>query len=60
MNRKKNNTQKRLYICPQINQIRLDNEISLALESTPPEGPDELGLITPEHFNTNPFEKTMG
>jgi hypothetical protein len=32
---------KREYTTPQLEYIKLDNEISLALESTPPEGPDE-------------------
>jgi len=34
-------TQKREYIKPQLECIVLDNEIALALESTPPVGPDE-------------------
>lgn len=32
---------KKKYITPVVEQIRLDNTISLALESNPPAGPDE-------------------
>lgn len=39
------------YIAPRIEWIPLDNEISLALESAPPEGPDESRTNMPEHFN---------
>lgn len=34
---------KQTYITPSIVHIQLDNEISLALESNPPTGPDEYG-----------------
>jgi len=44
---------KKKYTVPSIEIIFLDNEISLSLESTPPEGPDE-GLVG---FNQNdPFK----
>ena len=33
--------EKRIYKNPEIQLIKLDNEISLALESSPPEGPGE-------------------
>jgi len=56
MNANKQNNQKRLYITPKIKKIRLDNEISLQLESVPPEGPGEnLGRST-ECFNNDPFK----
>jgi len=47
--------EKKKYISPRIEWIPLDNEISLALESAPPVGPDESF-----NFNqNNPFkEKT--
>ena len=32
---------KQTYTSPQIEQLRLDNEISLVLQSSPPAGPDE-------------------
>jgi len=47
---------KKQYIEPQIELVRLDNDISLALESTPPEGPLEYGYNTPEFFNNNPIQ----
>lgn len=47
--------QKIKYHIPQIKCIRIDNEISLALESIPPEGPLE-GINNIENFNINPFK----
>ncbi len=44
---------KRIYTTPHIEQIKLDNEISLQLESTPPFGPDETYNM-PEYFTNNP------
>ena len=47
--------EKKKYIKPRIEIIFLDNEISLALESTPPEGPgEEYSCTTPEFFDKNP------
>jgi len=40
------------YNSPEIQIIHLDNEISLALESAPPAGPDELV----EYNQLNPFK----
>lgn len=38
--------EKRIYLTPEIELIRLDNEISLALQSElPPEGPEEYGML---------------
>lgn len=42
---------KNIYITPNIEQIILDNEISLALESNPPFGPDEASLNSTLDFN---------
>ena len=39
--KKRNTMEKKKYISPRIEIIFLDNEISLALESTPPVGPSE-------------------
>lgn len=48
------------YISPIIEFIRLDNEISLALESTPPFGPEELTQITsPENLTNDFFKSTI-
>jgi len=62
MKTKKENTIKRTYLTPQIERIQLDNEISLALESSPSEvppfGPGEFGQS--EHFNNDPFKTNLG
>lgn len=47
--------EKKKYISPRIEWIPLDNEISLALESTPPAGPSE----TLNSVQT-PFKKESG
>jgi len=46
----------RLYVSPQIERVELDNEIALALESTPPEGPGESQLKVPEYLNNDPYK----
>jgi hypothetical protein len=54
-----NKTAKRSWLVPTIVQIKLDNEIALVLESTPPEGPGEGGtgyMKVPEYFNNDPFK----
>jgi hypothetical protein len=53
-------TVKRIYLNPTIELIKLDNEISLALESSPPAGPKEASLSTPEYFNNDPFKINIG
>jgi len=47
----------RKYLKPRIEIIFLDNEISLALESSPPAGPSETNnrFKTNESFNLEPF-----
>jgi hypothetical protein len=57
---KTQNKEYRLYVSPVIERIELDNEISLALESTPPDGPDEGYLKAPEFLNNDPFKMNMG
>jgi hypothetical protein len=52
--------EKRKYIKPRIEWIPLDNEISLALESTPPAGPEEGASLAPEYLNNDPFRNNMG
>lgn len=54
------NSKKRLYKSPIIVCIQLDNEISLALESTPPEGPGEIASLATEYMNDNPLKITTG
>jgi len=46
--------QKRDYARPQIERIKLDNEISVFMVSEPPGDPGES--IQPEHFSFNPFK----
>lgn len=44
------------YSTPHIESIIIDKEISLALESSPPTGPDETLLLkNPVNFIQNPF-----
>jgi hypothetical protein len=53
------NIEKRMYYCPEIVCVKLDNEISLALESNPPEGPGE-GSLAPKYMNNDPFRTNLG
>jgi len=46
--------EKKKYISPRIEWIQLDNEISLALESNPPAGPDEIVQVLEN--DSNPFK----
>ena len=48
--------EKKKYIAPRIEWIQLDNEISLALESSPPAGPSESFNFNIE----NPFKEEIG
>jgi len=50
----------KIYNKPQIMQIKLDNEISLVLDSMPPIGPGENLSGAPEYFNVNPFKTKLG
>jgi len=55
------NILKKLYFQPKIELVKLDNEISLALESIPPGGPGEVNNnLAPVHFNNNPFNTNIG
>ena len=49
------NTVRKSYKAPKIERIRLDSEISLALESNPPTGPNETSQA-PAYFNNDPFK----
>lgn len=53
---KTQNINKRKYITPYVERVSLDNDISLALESSPPYGPDEPTTSAPEYFNNDPFK----
>lgn len=50
---------KRIYSQPEITRVKLDNEISLALESNPATGPDEVMNRTSDYFNSDPFKSTI-
>lgn len=54
-----NNKEKRTYAAPEIEIIRLDNGISLAMDSEPPMGPGESNNQLPNGTNNNPFKTTM-
>ena len=56
----KNNIQKLTYSIPEIVSIKLDNEISLQLESAPPEGPGEGAFLSPEYLRHDPFKNNLG
>ena len=45
--------QQRIYSTPVIERVILDNEISLALESSPPVGPGEI--VQNNSQSNNPF-----
>ena len=56
----KTTKKKRIYKCPSIELIKLDNEISLALQSEPPLGPGESLSLAPEYFGNDPFRNNLG
>ena len=47
--------EKKKYLKPEVEIIQLDNEISLALASSPPAGPEEGALLTPDTYKNNPY-----
>lgn len=49
--------EKSIYTTPQIERIKLDNEISLALESNPFPGPGEVYSNVQFFFNNDPFKE---
>jgi len=55
-----NKTEKRSYFPPEVEKIMLDNEISLALESSPPIGPDEGANFSPNYLKNDPFRSNLG
>ena len=54
-----NTREKRTYTLPQIVCVRLDNEISLQLESPGTPGNGDEVYNVPNHFKTNPFKDTL-
>ena len=56
MSSKIENSEKRVYIIPTIECVKLDNEIALALQSAaPPSGPGETGSLAPDYFKSDPY-----
>ncbi len=49
------NNQKKKYQSPEIIHVELDNEISLALESNPPTGPDEVNNSLQNNYMNDPY-----
>lgn len=47
--------EKKKYTAPIIEIIHLDNDISLQLQSIPPEGPCEETYLMQEHMMEDPF-----
>jgi len=54
--------EKRTYITPRLQQIKLDNEISLILESgnSDPGEPGVTSSNAPEYFYKDPFKTNLG
>ncbi len=52
--------EKQIYNRPEIICVKLDNEISLALESTPPVGPDEGYSNVSHSFCNDRFKTNLG
>lgn len=59
MNTSEKITEKRIYNSPEIICVKLDNEISLALESAPPFGPGEEASLAPEYMSKDPFKTNL-
>jgi hypothetical protein len=53
------NSNKKSYFAPQLECVKLDNEISLALESTPLDGGDDEVYNAPHNFNNDPLRSNM-
>ncbi len=49
-------TIRKRYFSPNMEQILIDNDISLALASAPPAGPSEV-FIHPDALTNDPFNK---
>ncbi len=46
------------YVAPLVERIKLDNNVSLSLESTPPEGYEvHNSKQSPDYFNNDPYKK---
>jgi len=47
------------YVAPTIEQINIDNEISLALASAPPAGRGEGAALSPEYLQPDPLKTSF-
>jgi len=56
MNTKNKMSERQTYSSPQIERIKLDNEISLVLSSLEAPGDPGDASLTPDYFNNDPFK----
>ncbi len=56
----KEDKEKNVYFPPLVERIRLDNEISLALESAPGDPETYSTLSSPDYFNNDPYKTNFG
>lgn len=54
-----NKINKSEYSKPEIEVVKLDNEISLALESNPPNGPNESAMFDSNNPKNNPYKENL-
>ena len=52
-------SEKRSYSSPQIKEIKLDNEISLTLDSNIAPGDPEASLYSPGYFKNDPLKAKL-
>ena len=52
-------TNKKKYIKPAIDVIKIDAEISLQLESNAPDGPGESRNNFPDYHNADPYKNSV-
>jgi hypothetical protein len=60
MNKNKLKIVKQLYVEPLIIKVKLDNEISLQLESNPPSFSNESAYTGNSNLNNDPFKSNIG
>ena len=51
---------KRSYSPPSMERVRLDNEVSLVLQSAPPFGPGENISSSSLYYSNDPFKTVIG
>ena len=52
----KTQKEKSKYVRPEINQVKLDNEISMVMMSANPYGDPSETSLNPSNFSLNPFK----